>query len=110
MDLILHFLLLGVVIFMMAEALPGIYVEGFGTAVIVAVVYGIINVFLGTILKLLAIPFIFLSLGLFLLVINAFLLWLTDQFLEDFEIKDAGTTFIAAIIITVSDTLLGWIF
>ena len=110
MDLILHFVLLGVVIFMIAQTLPGIHIEGFGTAVIVAIVYGLINVILGSILKLLAIPFILLSLGLFLLLINTFLLWLTDQLLEDFEIDDIGTTFIAAVIITISDTILGWIF
>ena len=104
MDLIFHFLLLGVV------TLPGIHVEGFGTAIIVAIVYGLINVLLGTILKILAIPFIVLSLGVFLLLINTFLLWLTDQLMEDFEIRDIGTTFVAAVIITVSDTFLGWIF
>ncbi len=110
MDFVLHFLLLGVVIFVIAETLPGIYIEGFGTAVIVAIVYGLINVVLGTVLKFLAIPFILITLGVFLLLIKTFLLWLTDQFLEDFEIKDIGTTFVAAVIITISDTLLGWIF
>ena len=90
--------------------MPGIHVEGFGTAIIVAIVYGLINVLLGTILKILAIPFIVLSLGVFLLLINTFLLWLTDQLMEDFEIRDIGTTFVAAVIITVSDTFLGWIF
>ncbi len=110
MDLILHFLFLGIAIFVIAEMMPGIYIEGFGTAVIVAIVYGLINVLLGTILKIIAIPFIILSLGVFLIFINTFLLWLTDQLLEDFEIDDIGTTFIAAIFITISDTILGWIF
>ncbi len=109
-DLILHLFLLGVVIYFIAKSLPGIYVEGFGTAVIVAIVYGLINVTLGTVLKFLAIPFIIISIGVFLLFINAFLLWLTDQLIEGFEIDDIGTTFIAALIITVSDTLLAWIF
>ncbi len=110
MDLILHFLLLGVAVFVIAEAMPGIYIESFGTAVVVAIVYGLINVLLGTVLKFIAIPFIIISLGVFLIFINTFLLWLTDQFVEDFEIKDIGTTFVAAIFITISDTLLGWIF
>ena len=50
-----------------------------------------------------------LTLGLFLLVINTFLLWLTDQLFDDFEIEDMGTTFIAAVLITIADSLLGWI-
>lgn len=109
-DLILHLVLLAVVIFFLAETLPGIYIDGFGTAVIVAIVYGLINITLGTVLKLLSIPFIIISVGVFLLFINAFLLWLTDQLIEDFEIEDIGTTFIAALVITLSDTLLAWIF
>ncbi|MEJ6517364.1 MAG: phage holin family protein [Pseudomonadales bacterium] len=110
MDLILHVLLLGAVIFFIAEALPGITIDGFGTALVVAVVYGLINVFLGTVLKIISFPFIFITLGVFLLFINTFLLWLTDQLVDDFEIDNLGTTFVAAVIITLSDSVLGWVF
>ena len=110
MDLILHVLLLGAVIFFIAEALPGITIDGFGTALVVAVVYGLINVFLGTVLKIISFPFIFITLGMFLLFINTFLLWLTDQLVDDFEIDNLGTTFVAAVIITLSDSVLGWVF
>lgn len=110
MDLILHVLLLGAVIFFIAEALPGITIDGFGTALVVAVVYGLINVFLGTVLKIISFPFIFITLGVFLLLINTFLLWLTDQLVDDFEIDNLGTTFVAAVIITLSDSVLGWVF
>ena len=105
-DVILHLVLLAAVIFFLAESLPGIYIEGFGTAVVVAIVYGLINIILGTVLKLLSIPFIIISAGFFLLIINTFLLWLTDELIEDFEIENMGTTFIAALVITMSDTLL----
>ncbi|MEZ7908002.1 MAG: phage holin family protein [Pseudomonadales bacterium] len=110
MDLILHVLLLGAVIFFIAEALPGITIDGFGTALVVAVVYGLINVFLGTVLKIISFPFIFITLGVFLLFINTFLLWLTDKLVDDFEIDNLGTTFVAAVIITLSDSVLGWVF
>jgi putative membrane protein len=108
-ELILHLLLLAVVIFALAEALPGIHVASYGTAVLVAIVYGLINITLGTVLKVLAIPFIIITVGVFLVLINTFLLWLTDQLLEEFEIEDMGTTFLAAIVITLSDTFLGWV-
>ena len=109
-DLILHLLCLGAVIFFLAKSLPGVHVESYGTAVLVAVVYGLINVTLGTLLKLLGLPFVIITLGVFLIIINTFLLWMTDQFLEDFEIEDLGTTFIAALLITIADTFLAWIF
>ena len=110
MDLILHVLLLGAVIFFLAEALPGIMVGGFGTALVVAIVYGLINVFLGTVLKIISFPFIFITLGVLLLFINTFLLWLTDQLVDDFKIDNLGTTFVAAAIISLSDSVLGWVF
>ena len=109
MLLILHLLLLAGVIFAMARAMPGIHIAGYCTALLVAVIYGLINVTLGTLLKLLTIPFIIISIGVFLLLINTFLLWLTDQLLEDFEIEDMGTTFVAAVIITLADTGLSWL-
>lgn len=108
--LILHFVLLGAVVYVIARNLPGMYVESYGTALGVAVVYGLINLTLGTVFKIVTIPLIILTLGLFLLVINTFMLRLTDSLIEGFEIDDLGTTFIAAVLITLADTLLGWIF
>ena len=52
----------------------------------------------------------FITVGLFKIVINAFLLWITDQMIDDFEIEDFGTTFLFAIIITIADTALAFIF
>ena len=109
-DLILHILCLGAAIPLIARVLPGVHVESYGTAVLVAVIYGLINVTLGTLLKLLGLPFVILTLGIFLIIINTFLLWLTDQLLEDFEIEDLGTTFIAALLITIADTVFALIF
>ena len=109
-DLILHLLCLAAVILFIGRALPGVHCDDYGTALVVAIVYGLINVTLGTVLKLISIPFVILTLGVFLLIINTFLLWLTDQLLDDFEIEDIGTTFFAALLITLSDTILGWVF
>lgn len=110
MDFILHILILAGVIFFVAESMKGVHVEGYGTAIIVAVVYSLINIVLGTALAILTLPLMFITIGLFKIVINAFLLWITDQMIDDFEIEDFGTTFVFAIIITISDTLLAIIF
>ncbi|MBO6557107.1 MAG: phage holin family protein [Pseudomonadales bacterium] len=109
-ELILQILCLAAVIVGIASLLPGMYVESYGTSIIVAIVYGLINVTLGVVLKLLGLPFIIITLGVFLIVINTFLLWITDQLIEDFEIDDIGTTFIAALLITLADSILTWIF
>lgn len=109
MGLIFHLLLLSVAIFAIAQVLPGIRLKGFGTAIIVGIVYSLVDVTVGRVLGFLGFPFIVITLGLFLLVINTFLLWLTDKLIEDFEIDNIRTTFIAAVLITVTNYLLGWI-
>ncbi|MDG2070385.1 MAG: phage holin family protein, partial [Pseudomonadales bacterium] len=76
----------------------------------VAVIYGLINVTLGSLLMILSLPFMIITIGLFKLIINTFLLWITDQLIDDFEIEDLGTTFVVAVLITISDTVLAIIF
>lgn len=90
--------------------MPGFQLKSPKTAIIVAVVYSLINFFLGWILKAMAFPFMILTLGLFTLVINTFLLWITDKVLDDFKIDSIKTTFIAAVIITVVGSISRAIF
>ena len=108
--MIINMLILSVAIFLVAQLLPGIRVKNFYTAVLVAIVYSIINFFTGWLLVFLTLPFIIVTFGLFKLLINAFMLWLTDKFMDDFEISDLLTTFIAAVLITFVDSAVKWIF
>jgi putative membrane protein len=107
---ILHPLLLATVIYFLAEQHSRIHIKNFWTAVLVAVVYSLINLSFGLVLKLVSLPLILLSVGLFLLVINMFLLWITDKLIDNFEIEDKATLILAAIVITITDTLLTWFF
>ncbi len=110
----MHFLwniiLFSIAVFLVASLLPGIRLKNFGTAVIVALVYSIVNFLIGWLLVLISLPFIIITLGLFMFVINAVMLWITDQFMEDFEIDGIGTTLLAAFLISVTDSILRWIF
>lgn len=110
MSVIINILVLSVAVFLVANFLPGIRIKNFSTAVMVAVVYSIINFLVGWLLILLTLPFLIITFGLFKLVINAGLLWITDQIIEDFEIKDFFTTFLAALCITVIDSIIKWVF
>ena len=90
----------------LASALPGVRLKSYGTAVVVALVYGLLNFFLGTLIgRILFIP-MFLSLGLLGLVINALMLWLTDKLIDDFEIDSLRTTLLIAILLTVAKVVL----
>ena len=107
--MLINMLILSVTIFLVSQVLPGIQVKNFGTAIVVAIVYSVINFFTGWLLVLVTLPVIIVTFGLFKLVINAFLLWLTDLLIDDFEIKDLLTTFVAASLITLVDSLIKWI-
>lgn len=105
-----NILLLSCAIFLVARLLPGIHLKGFGTAIIVALVYSLINYLIGWLLLLLTLPALIITFGLFKFVINAFLLWITDKLIDDFEIDGLGTTLIAAFLITAIDSILRWVF
>ena len=107
---IVNIFILSVAVFLVSNFLPGIRIKNFMTAVMVAIVYSIINFLTGWLLVLLTLPFIIITFGLFKFVINAFLLWLTDKITEDFEIENVSTTFVAAFLITMVDLLIKWIF
>ncbi len=106
MTLILKIVLLGAAIFGIAQILTGVRLKSFGTAVVVAIVYSLINFLLKGILVFFSLPFVIITLGLFLLVINAFLLWITEKLVSDFSIKDTGTLILAAVLITLSNFII----
>lgn len=110
MSILLNILILSVAIFLVANFFPGIRIKNFMTAVVVAIVYSIINFLIGWLLVFISLPLMFITFGLFKLVINAVLLWATDKVIEDFEIKDFFTTFLAALCITLIDSLIKWVF
>lgn len=110
MSIIWNILLLSVAVFVVAKFLPAIHVKNYETAVVIAIVYSVVNYLLGGLLTFLTLPFVILTFGLFKLVINAFLLWLTDKLVDDFHIDGMGTTLLAAVLITIVDSILHRIF
>ncbi|KAA3656587.1 MAG: phage holin family protein [Calditrichaeota bacterium] len=109
-ELIKSFLFLAVGILAAARIVPGIHLKSNATAFLVAAVYSVVHFLLFKILFFLTLPAVFLTIGLFTIVINAVLLWLTDKLLDDFEIKSFGTTIIASLVISVVSLILKYLF
>lgn len=80
------------------------------TLVVVALIFGVINAIVAPILKLLSIPFIILTLGLFLIVINAAMLlltsWISEQIGFGFVVDGFWTAVLGAIIVTIATWVL----
>ncbi len=108
MLVILKILSLAVAIFIIARLLPSVHLKSFGTAIIVAIVYSLVNFFVGWLLILLTLPLLIVTFGLLKFVLNAIMLWITDKLIADFKIDGFAATLLAAFLITLVDAILRW--
>jgi putative membrane protein len=106
MGILINLILSGIAVFIAAYILPGVDVENFVTAVIVAVVLGIINAFLKPILLLLTLPINILTLGLFTCVINALLILLTEMIVPGFGVDGFVSALILSFILAIINFIL----
>ncbi|GIX46247.1 MAG: putative membrane protein YvlD [Candidatus Tectimicrobiota bacterium] len=90
---------------LVARLVPGVHVKHFGTALAAAAVYGILHVLLYKLLVIIAFIPMLLTFGLFVFVINAFLLFLTDKLLADFHIDSLPRTLVVAVLLTILNGL-----
>ena len=89
-----------------AYLLPGIVVASFGSALITALVLGLINMFIKPVLVLLTLPITIVTLGLFMFVINALLFWLASTMLRGFQVKGFWWALAGAILYSIISGLL----
>lgn len=71
---------------LIAHYIPGITVDGWYTACIIALLWGVITLFVRPILSILTLPVNILTLGLFSFVLNAFLFWFVGSFVQGFHV------------------------
>ncbi len=87
MTLLLVWILNAVALLVVADVLPGIVVASFGSALLAALVLGLINMLVKPVLILLTLPITVVTLGLFLLVLNALMFWLAGSMLKGFQVN-----------------------
>jgi putative membrane protein len=87
---LIHLLLSGVAVFAAAKLLPGVHVDSFGTAVVAAIVLGLINAFLRPILMILTLPINILTLGLFTFVVIGGCVELAAKLVPGFAVAGFG--------------------
>ena len=99
--ILIRLAILSLGIFLAAYLIPGIDVTGYGPIIAGAVLLGIFNIIIKPILVLLTLPITCLSLGLFTLFINGFLLWAVGQVINGFEVTGILTSIAGAAIISI---------
>ena len=107
---LVNWLISAVSLMIVAAIVPGIEIAGFGTALIAAVVIGLVNATLGLLLKVLTFPLTLLTLGAFLFVINALMLMLASAVLPGFRVKGFLPALLGAVLLSLVHILLRWVF
>ncbi|HSJ11169.1 MAG TPA: phage holin family protein [Gillisia sp.] len=106
MRFIIRLLITAVVVVLLAQFLPGVAVASFGTAVIVAIVLALLNLIVKPILVLFTLPVTVLTLGLFLLVINAVIILLVDAFIAGFNVDGFWVALIFSLLLSIVQSIL----
>ncbi|AOB33059.1 hypothetical protein AKI39_23360 [Bordetella sp. H567] len=106
MTLILVWILNAVALLVVAYLLPGIAVASFGSALIAALVLGLLNMLVKPVLVLLTLPITIVTLGLFLIVLNALLFWFAGSILKGFQVNGFWWAVIGAILYSIISGLL----
>ena len=109
MRILINWLLSAVSLLIVTRIVPGFVVKGFGTALIAAVVIGLVNATIGLLLKLLTLPLTILTLGVFWLIINALMLMLASALVPGFKVDGFLPAFLGAIVLSLVNMLLHWI-
>lgn len=106
MKLLFRILITTGLVLLISHFMTSVSVTDFTTALIVAVVLGLLNIFIKPILVLLTLPATIISLGLFLFVINAFIILLCSRLVDGFRVNSFWTALIFSVILSISQSII----
>ena len=107
--IILRWVVNALVLMALAYIIPGISVSSFWIALLAALVLGLVNAFIRPILIILTLPVNIITLGLFTLVINAFMFWIVSLIVRGFHIENIWAAFFGALIFWLVATLINFL-
>jgi len=110
MNIILRLLINALAVFILAYVLAGVNVDGYLSAIIVAVVLSILNLLVKPILVIFTLPATILTLGLFLLVINAVIILLADKLIDGFSVTNFWWALLFSVLLSILQSILHSLF
>ena len=96
--LLLSWLINALALIALPYVVPSVQVDGFGTALVAALLLGFVNTLIRPLLVLLTLPVTVLTLGLFIFVINGLLFWMVASFVEGFHVAGFWSAVLGAIV------------
>ena len=95
-------------LYLASALIPGVQIVGLGNFILAALLLGLVNGFVRPIAFLLTLPLTIVTLGLFLLVLNAAMLGLVAAMLDGFSIAGFGSALLGALIVSITSTIASW--
>jgi len=108
MNIVLNLLISALAVAIAAYIIPGVVVDGYFTAIVVAITLAIVNSTIGPFLKILTLPLNVMTLGLFSLIINVLMVLLVAKIIPGFWIDGFFTAMIFAIVLALVSMVFGW--
>ncbi|RNL83746.1 phage holin family protein [Sinomicrobium pectinilyticum] len=106
MNVLLRVLLTALAVVVIAQILPGVSVDSYLTAVLVAVVLALLNLLVKPILIILTLPITIITLGLFLLLINAVVILITDSLVGGFHVTNIWWALLFSLLLSFLQSIL----
>jgi len=106
--LVVRWLISALALWVAAALVPGMNLEGAGTLLVAAALLGFVNAVVRPVVVLLTLPVTVVTLGLFLLVINAGMLALVASLLEGFRLAGFGSALLGSILVSLVGALVSW--
>ncbi|MDN5422493.1 MAG: phage holin family protein [Chryseobacterium sp.] len=110
MNLIIRLFITAIVAYLLTKVLPGVHFEGFSSAIIFAIVLGVLNIFVKPILGLFGLPLTIITLGLFALVINALIILIADYFIDSMVVDGFWWALIFSVLLSFVTSLANSMF
>ncbi len=102
-----HLILTAALLLLMANLVRGVQVEGWGSALIGAIVLGIVNAIVRPLMILFTLPLTILTFGFFLLVVNALMLWLVAALVPGIRVEGFGPALLGSLVLTLLNLVVG---
>lgn len=110
MKILAEWIVRAFILLVTTKVVPGFRIDSYTTALLVALVLGVLNMFVKPLLIFFTLPATILTLGLFIFVVNAILLIIAAQLVKGFHIASFFTAILAAVVISLLSTLLQMVF
>lgn len=106
MNIFIRWIINAVAILILAYLLPGVGVDGFWSALIISLVLAVVNIFVKPLLIILTLPATVITLGLFLVVINALMILLVDRLVDGFRVSGFWWALVFSILLSLLNSFL----